>query len=55
MKSIFLLFACLLALTSCSFLRSHNYWYTAGKTVATSSAPMADVAWGYCDMKCTYL
>jgi hypothetical protein len=45
----------LVFLASASLTRNHDYWYTAGKTGATSGVPMGDVAWNYCDMKCTYL
>lgn len=31
---------------------NHEYWYTAGKSVAESKVPFADVAWNYCDYKC---
>jgi hypothetical protein len=50
-----ILLALLVALSSCSFLRTHDYWYTATKSAVTSGVPLADVPWGYCDIKCTYL
>lgn len=45
----------LVSLACGGLTRNHDYWYTAGKSVATSGVPYADKAWGYCDMKCTYL
>jgi hypothetical protein len=33
----------------------HDFWYTATKSVVTTGVPLADIPWGYCDMKCTYL
>lgn len=45
----------LLSVASASLTRNHDYWYTAGKAAATSGIPLGDTAWGYCDMKCTYL
>lgn len=53
MKAIILLV--LVAAVSAGFIRNHNYWYTAPKVGATSGIPFGDIAWGYCDMKCTYL
>lgn len=49
------LLALLLVFACADLTRSHNYWYTAAKKLATSGVPLGDVAWGYCDMKCTYL
>lgn len=45
----------LVALASAHLTRNHDYWYTANKAGATSGIPYADIPWGYCDMKCTYL
>jgi hypothetical protein len=53
MKTVLLV--TLVALASASLTRNHNFWYTAGKVGATSGVPYADLAWNYCDMKCTYL
>ena len=53
-KILVVLFA-LLAAVSASFLRSHDYWYTAQKSLVKTGAPLADVAWNYCDNKCLYL
>jgi hypothetical protein len=50
-----LLLTVLVACASAGFIRNHDFWYTAGKTLATSGIPFGDIAWGYCDMKCTYL
>jgi hypothetical protein len=55
MSKTLILTIALVCLVSGNMLRNHEYWYTAGKVAATSGVPMADVAWGYCDMKCTYL
>ena len=55
MSKVLLVLIALLALTSASFLRSHNYWYTAQKAVVKTGAPLADSAWNYCDNKCLYL
>lgn len=32
---------------------NHQYWYTANKAGAQTGIPYADVAWNYCDYKCT--
>ena len=56
MSRTLLLTLALVVLASASLTRNtHDYWYTAAKVGATSGVPMGDVAWGYCDMKCTYL
>lgn len=54
MKALILLIA-LIGLACGSLSRNHDYWYTSGKALATSGVPRGDIAWGYCDMKCTYL
>jgi hypothetical protein len=53
-KLLVVLFA-LLAFASANLLRTHDYWYTAQKTLVKTGAPMADTAWNYCDVKCLYL
>jgi hypothetical protein len=58
MSKTLLITLALISLSCSIFIRNneqHDYWYTAGKAAATSGVPYADIAWGYCDMKCTYL
>jgi hypothetical protein len=55
MSKALLITISLIALTCADLTRNHDYWYTAGKTPVTSGVPLGDVAWGYCDLKCTYL
>jgi hypothetical protein len=44
----------LITLASCFNVRAnHEYWYTANRKTAESGIPYADVAWNYCDYKCT--
>jgi hypothetical protein len=50
-----ILLTILVAAASAGFIRNHNFWYTSGKALATSGIPFGDIAWGYCDMKCTFL
>jgi hypothetical protein len=52
-KTLIVLLA-LFAAASCSFLRTHDYWYTASKAIVKTGAPFSDVAWNYCDLKCLY-
>jgi len=54
MKKILLIFS-VVAIAISMQLRNHEYWYTAQKAVVTKKIPLGDVAWGYGDMKCTYL
>jgi hypothetical protein len=54
MKAILIVFA-LVALSAAMQLRNHDYWYTAQKAIVVKKVPLGDVAWNYCDMKCTYL
>lgn len=53
-KSLIVLVALLVA-ASASFLRTHDYWYTAQKSIVKTGAPLSDLAWNYCDLKCLYL
>ena len=54
MKTIALLF--LVTLASAYHIReNHQYWYTANRKAAETNVPFADVAWNYCDYKCTTL
>lgn len=55
MSRSLILLALVLAVAQCSFLRSHEYWYTATRSAVEKNIPFADIPWGYCDMKCTYL
>lgn len=49
-----LAFLLLLTLAACYNIReNHEYWYTANKKTAQSGVPFADIAWNYCDYKCT--
>ncbi len=54
MSKVLILLLALLAAASASFLRTHDYWYTAGKALGKKGSPF-DYAWNYCDMKCLYL
>lgn len=54
MKQALLVFIALISLTVSIQLR-HNFWYTAPKAAVVKGIPFSDVAWNYCDMKCTYL
>jgi len=53
-KHTILVFIVLISFAASLELR-HNFWYTAPKAVVTTGVPFSDVAWNYCDMKCTYL
>ena len=56
MNKILIVLLALVAAASCSFLRTtHDYWYTAQKGLVKTGAPLADIAWNYCDLKCLYL
>jgi hypothetical protein len=54
LMKVFILCLALLAAASASMVRSHDYWYTAQKSLVTSGVPFADYAWNYCDLKCLY-
>lgn len=46
----------LVTLGTCYHVReNHEYWYTANRKAAQTNVPYADVAWNYCDYKCTSL
>jgi hypothetical protein len=53
-KTLIVLVALLVA-ASASFLRTHDYWYTAQKAIVKTHAPLSDAAWNYCDNKCLWL
>lgn len=54
MKVLLVLF--LVALATSRYVREdHEYWYTVNRKAAETNVPFADVAWNYCDLKCTYL
>ena len=54
MKTV--VFLLLVALATSYHVRSeHQYWYTANRKPAETGVPFADVAWNYCDVKCTTL
>lgn len=55
MSKLILIAAVLLIAVNCNFLRSHNYWYTATKSLITTGVPFSDYPWNYCDDKCLYL
>lgn len=56
MNKILIVLLALVAAASCSFLRTtHDYWYTAQKSIVKTGAPLSDLAWNYCDLKCLYL
>jgi hypothetical protein len=55
MSKVLILLLALLAFASASFLRTHDYWYTAQKSLVKTGAPFSDIAWNYCDLKCLYL
>ncbi len=49
-----LAFLLLITLAASYHIReNHQYWYTANRKAAESQVPYADVAWNYCDYKCT--
>ena len=51
-----LLLALLVLFATAKYTRaSHEYWYTAAKSTATTGIPYADISWNYCDLKCLYL
>ena len=54
MKVVIFLLLAVLA-TSFHVRENHEYWYTAAKKTAKTGVPFADVAWNYCDYKCTTL
>lgn len=49
-----LLILLLLVTTEANPLQSHEYWYTAMKSLVKKGVPSADYAWNYCDLKCLY-
>lgn len=53
MKTIILLLLVAVLATSFHVRQEHDYWYTAAKKTASTGVPFADVAWNYCDIKCT--
>ena len=53
MKTIILLLLVAVLATSFHVREEHNYWYTAARKTAKTGVPFADVAWNYCDYKCT--
>ena len=55
MNKVLIVLLALVAFASADLLRTHNYWYTAQKSIVKSGAPLADKAWNYCDLKCLYL
>ena len=55
MNKVLILLMALLAFASADFLRTHDYWYTAQKALVKTGAPLSDLAWNYCDLKCLYL
>lgn len=55
MNKVLIVLMALLAFASADFLRTHDYWYTAQKSIVKTGAPLSDLAWNYCDLKCLYL
>lgn len=55
MSKPLILLLVLLISTSANLSRTHDYWYTAQKTIVKTHAPLSDSAWNYCDLKCLYL
>ena len=56
MTKLLLAFLLLLIPAYSSFIRSHQFWFTAGRPVATKENPSpSDDTWNYCDLRCLYL